>query len=539
MLDINNLSVIYQGEHVKALDDVSFSCKKGELVVIAGPSGCGKSTIAKAILGLIPAFIEATIKGKIEINCDNIAEITRRHLLELVGYVPQYPHDFTTSLLVEEEIVFPLENMQVVPDEIHKRLDLVLSQLDITHLKNRLVTELSSGELQRVSLATALAYSPPLLILDEPMARIDSQSETKIALTLKELANKGHTILAFEHHLDYLLPLADRLIIVENGTIVADSNPRSLVSKLSNIDAPEVSMINFKTGHDSVLSIQEALELLKNTELKKLPHIPKINDISKKDISVNDVEFFYQKKRKILKNISLDISKGKNLGIIGSNGVGKSTFLKLLAGVIKIKAGEICYFNKRVRGLRQTKKEVIYIPENARLFLLGPTPRKDLRRIITSDQEVEEIFDKYGLKRLLDKKIYHLSEGERRLISLVITFQFPARIILLDEPTIGLDKSGRELLFSLINHAKEQEKVIITATNDARIFSLFDELVVLDRSSVKTIGHPRDVLYGLEEETEIAPNQIVRLMSQIEQEQSRIYPHFISVKELNNSIEVG
>ncbi len=539
MLNITNLSVIYQGEHEKALDDVSFSCKKGELVVVAGPSGCGKSTIAKAILGLIPAFIEATIKGKIEINCDNIAEITRKHLLELVGYVPQYPHDFTTSLLVEEEIVFPLENMQVVPDEIHKRLDLVLSQLDITHLKNRLVTELSSGELQRVSLATALAYSPPLLILDEPMARIDSQSETKIALTLKELANKGHTILAFEHHLDYLLPLADRLIIVENGTIVADSNPRSLVSKLSNIDAPEVSMINFKTGHDSVLSIQEALELLKNTELKKLPHIPKINDISKKDISVNDVEFFYQKKRKILKNISLDISKGKNLGIIGSNGVGKSTFLKLLAGVIKVKAGEIFYFNKRVRGLRQTKKEVIYIPENARLFLLGPTPRKDLRRIITSDQEVEAIFDKYGVKRLLDKKIYHLSEGERRLISLVIIFQFPARIILLDEPTIGLDKSGRELLFSLINYAKEQEKIIITATNDARIFSLFDELVVLDRSSVKTTGHPRDVLYGLEEETEIAPNQIVRLISQIEQEQSRIYPHFISVKELNNSIEVG
>ncbi|MCK4845615.1 MAG: hypothetical protein KAS95_08070, partial [Candidatus Heimdallarchaeota archaeon] len=140
---------------------------------------------------------------------------------------------------------------------------------------------------------------------------------------------------------------------------------------------------------------------------------------------------------------------------------------------------------------------------------------------------------------LLDKKIYHLSEGERRLISLVISFQFPARIILLDEPTIGLDKSGRELLFSLINQAKEQEKIIITATNDARIFSLFDELVVLDRSSVKTTGHPRDVLYGLEEETEIAPNQIVRLMSQIEQEQRRVYPHFISVKELNNSIEVG
>ena len=287
MLNITNLSVIYQGEHTKALDDVSFSCKKGELVVIAGPSGCGKSTIAKAILGLIPAFIEATIKGKIEINCDNIAEITRKHLIELVGYVPQYPHDFTTSLLVEEEIVFPLENMQVVPDEIHKRLDLVLSQLDIAHLRNRLVTELSSGELQRVSLATALAYSPPLVILDQPMARIDSQSETRIALILTELASKGHTVLAFEHHLDYLLPLADRLIIVDQGAIVADSNPRSLVSKLSNIDAPEVSMINFKTGHDSVLSIQEALELLKNTELKKLPYIPKINNISKKDISVN------------------------------------------------------------------------------------------------------------------------------------------------------------------------------------------------------------------------------------------------------------
>ncbi|MFX0123881.1 MAG: energy-coupling factor ABC transporter ATP-binding protein [Candidatus Hodarchaeota archaeon] len=265
LLEISDLSVRYLNSSQWALEEVNISVEKEELIIIAGASGCGKSTLAQAILGLIPAFVEAEVLGKIKIKGKLLDKLSRREIIQVLGYVPQYPADFTINMLVEEEIAFSLENLAYPRREIQSCIKKVLDQLEISHLRYRLMTELSSGELQRVALATAIAPKPPILIFDEPMARIDPKSEVTLARLLRNLSQNRQLIISFEHRLDYLLPVADRVILLENGRVIADGEPRSLIDKLQNIDLPEVSGIAFPGVTQRIIDLDEAKTfLLKN-----------------------------------------------------------------------------------------------------------------------------------------------------------------------------------------------------------------------------------------------------------------------------------
>ena len=267
LLEIDNLSVKYQNSLQWALEEINFSIEKAEIILVVGSSGCGKSTLAQAILGLIPAFVEAEIHGKVKINGKLLDKLSRREIIQNMGYVPQYPADFTINMLVEEEIAFSLENLALPKKEIQTRITYVLDQLGIPHLRHRLMTELSSGELQRVALATAIAPKPLILIFDEPMARIDPRSEIILAKVLYNLSRDGHLIIAFEHRLDYLLPLADRVILLQDGKLIAEGKSRSLLTKIQDVDLPEVSEIHIPEVNRQIVELDEAKSLL----LKKIP----------------------------------------------------------------------------------------------------------------------------------------------------------------------------------------------------------------------------------------------------------------------------
>lgn len=540
MLEIQDFSVKYSDSSSLALDSINFQTKKGELVIIAGPSGSGKSTLAHSIMRLIPAFVKAAIQGTIMINRKELLDIDRKELVQLIGYVPQYPADFTTSLLVEEEIAFPLENLRFSQEEIPKRINEVLGTLDISSLQKRLITELSSGELQRVELATAIAPSPSLLILDEPMARIDPRAEIQLANNLRKIADNGHTCLVFEHRLDYLLDIADRLIILDEGKIVGDDAPSNIIHKLKKVDLPELTQINVPTKRP-ISSIMKAREILREKLSKidegvKNHYFSKTTDLSQDKIfSFQNVNFRYpQSKSFVFKELNYDIPKNKIIGLIGDNGSGKTTFFKLLSGILKPTQGEIFYKDKKIKRVGSIRKNLLFVPENAKLFLVGPTPKKDLTKALDDPPKAQALFKEYSLTDLSKKKLYHLSEGQRRLMALFIAFHCQQEIILLDEPTIGLDQQGRSLLLALIQKAKNEGKTTIIASNDHRIFTFVDELVVLHDKNIILQGDKRKVLYELEDKTTIFPNQIVRLIKGLEEEQGCSLPHFITVEELNH-----
>ncbi|MHA2365126.1 MAG: ABC transporter ATP-binding protein [Candidatus Hodarchaeales archaeon] len=266
MLNVQNLSIKYPTSKKWVFQNINFQASRGELVIVAGPSGCGKSTLAQAIIGLIPSFTNVEMSGKITIDNQELKEMTRKELITNIGYLPQYPADFTISLLVEEEIAFPLENYGFTSEEIEVRISSILDQLNISHLRNRLVTEISSGELQRVALASALALKPPILVLDEPMARIDPQTEIILANNLKSLTNEGHLVLAFEHRLDYLLSVADQVIVLDKGQITNQNSPDKILDFMEDIDLPEVSQINQSIINKRPVGLEETYDFM----LKKL-----------------------------------------------------------------------------------------------------------------------------------------------------------------------------------------------------------------------------------------------------------------------------
>ncbi|MFW9777546.1 MAG: ABC transporter ATP-binding protein [Candidatus Heimdallarchaeota archaeon] len=264
MLELKDVSMKYNGSSSWTLKHISFLAKKGNLVVVTGESGSGKSTLASLIIRLIPDFISAEILGEILYHGTSIHNIPRTELFAAFGYVPQYPADYTTTMVVEEEIVFPLENLGLSREEISIRLNDVLKELEISHLRHRLLLELSSGELQKIALAAALVTSPKILILDEPMARIDPRSEIKLATKLKSLARKGILVIAFEHRLDYLLAEADMVIVLKNGRITNIGSPKEVVSGMKDVDIPEISTLIVGTERSYPLAIDEAIDIMKN-----------------------------------------------------------------------------------------------------------------------------------------------------------------------------------------------------------------------------------------------------------------------------------
>jgi len=538
MLQINDLTVRYLTSNNNALKGINFEASKGEFVVVAGPSGSGKSTLAQVLMTLIPNFTEADISGEIFYDGISFKDLTREKFVSLLGYVPQYPSDFTTSLLVEEEIVFLLENLALDSEEIISRLNQVLAELEISSLQRRVIPELSSGELQRVFLASALAFAPPIIILDEPIARIDPKTEVKLVELLRKLANNGHLVIAFEHRLDYIVTKADRLIILNKGEIVSDGHPSNTIDLLEEIDPPELSLIDFK-NKEKIISLEDQVDLksiISNIKKVDISELFKLENETSGDtaISLNHVNFRYNSKTDwILKNVDLKFKKGESIGLMGINGCGKSTLMKVILGIVKARKGEVWINRRKIKNVRNGKKDCIYVPENAKLFLVGPTPLKDLYRQLRNNEEVIDVYNKFKMQKLMKRKLYHLSEGERRLFALINSFYFQEDIILLDEPTIALDKKGRGILLKLVETAKENGYTVILASNDPRIVTSLDRLVVIEDGNICLDGPPRDVLYELEKQTNLIPNQTVRLIQKLEKETGISLPKILNPEEFN------
>jgi ABC-2 type transport system ATP-binding protein len=254
-------------------------------------------------------------------------------------------------------------------------------------------------------------------------------------------------------------------------------------------------------------------------------------------INVKNLWFRYSRSTDyILKSFTFQKKDSTTIGLLGVNGCGKTTLLKLLAGIISPSKGEIRIIPSE-KNNRKISKRILYIPENARLFLIGPTLRKDLNRVISDQKSVNQLLEDYDLTFIADKKLYNLSEGQRRLSAIFVAFQIPSKLILLDEPTIGLDQKGRQLLFNLFKEAKKQQKIVFVSTNDSRIFPNLDELIVIRNGILFQRGSPKDVLYRLEEETELIPNQIPRLIISLERQLNQKLPHCLNPSEMNDFIE--
>jgi len=271
-IKVENLTFYYEGESEPALKNVNLTINEGEYVVITGPSGSGKSTLCRTFNGLIPHFYKGKMIGEVYVKGLRVRDHPVKELSKVVGMVFQEPENQILTLTVEQEIAFGLENLGYPPDIIRDKVDEVLNIMGISHLKDKVTFELSGGELQKVAVAAILAMNPDILVFDEPTSNMDPQSALDfLKYTVKINKEYKKTIIITEHRLDYIIPYASKIIVLNEGEIVALGDPRKVLIENTlehiGVSVPQIPFL-FKKLRDAIpcreapLTIDEALELL-------------------------------------------------------------------------------------------------------------------------------------------------------------------------------------------------------------------------------------------------------------------------------------
>lgn len=449
-VSINNLSYFYPDEKKPVLRDISLNIREREVVGIAGPSGCGKSTLLLAISGLIPHVVKGDLHGNIIIGNKRVSKLTMAELSQRVQLLFQCPESQLFALNVEDEITFGLENLNFPWNQIQDRLDNTISKLDIDYLRHSSIEELSSGQKQRVALASVLAMEPQVLLFDEPTANLDPKAIDQLIGVINKLKKK-HTIVIVEHNTAFLNKICDRLCLMEKGNIILDGKTKSIVKS---------------TKYRNLIG-----SLSKIGKLSKLPTTSK----RRTSLEIKNLDFTYPNNAKALSDINLTIGKGDFLGIIGTNGSGKSTLALNIIGLLK-GDGDILLEGNNIskKDTFSRSKRIGYIFQNPNYQLFEDTlydeiafgPKNAGLSTRTVAQRVDEALRKTGLIDFKNNDPHALSVGQKRRVSIASVLAMKPDIIIVDEPDTGLDPKTAQLVMDYLKKLNKAGKTIIMISHN-------------------------------------------------------------------------
>lgn len=538
-IQLDNITYFYPNSKEPVLNNVTLHVDYGEFVVIAGPSGGGKSTLCRIIAGLIPHLYGGKLSGKVYIDGLDINVLDVKSIIERVGIVFQNPENQIVNIVVEEELVFLLENLLYTRNEIRARLEEVIEKLGISHLRNRITYELSGGEAQRVVLGSVLVVKPKILILDEPLAHLDPPVARNLIEFLHHLNKvEGKTIVVVEHRLSELLKYASRLVILNRG-IIFDGHPREVLGKLDDIDViygievPTPTKLSkaLRLNH-LVLSIEEALDLFKTKNLiiktRNLDDDPKVHNVLNcRDkgiaISVQGLWHVYDNGVAALKDVNLDICRGDFVAIVGGNGSGKTTLIKHFNGLLKPTKGKVYVLGKDTSkySVAELAKYVGIVFQNPLHYFFRDNVYDEVMftaksmNIKNAEERVGEILKKLGLLHLVDRSPYEISAGEQRRVAIASVLVYNPEIIVLDEPTAGIDFKLKLDLLSILVDVWRSGRTVVLTTHDIEFlaYAPVQKVIVLDRGRVIAVGDPKSVFYEyLPEDMAMFTPQLVRLI---------------------------
>jgi energy-coupling factor transport system ATP-binding protein len=450
MIEINALGYRYPGASAPALHNLSLSVADGEFVLLAGPSGSGKSTLLRALNGLVPHFTGGKINGRVRVNgADPIHEGPAR-MSRIVGMVFQEPESQFVVDIVEDEIAFAMENAGVPRDEMRRRIDAVLQQLEIAHLRTRNIALLSGGEQQRVALASALVMQPQVLALDEPTSQLDDDSARDVLEAVAKLnREQGLTIVLSEHRLERVMPFVQRVIELANGSLAA--HDASTVTHQSKIQNPK-------------------------SKIDATHHALRITSLH---AGYGDCA--------VLHGVDMQVNAGEGVALMGRNGAGKSTLLKAIVGLIAAQRGEIEVAGRSVMG-RDTAdicRDVAYLPQNPNALLFADTVADELA--ITRRNhglpaltlaESHHMLAALGMARHAGSYPRDLSVGERQRAALGAVTAAQPKLLLLDEPTRGLDAEAKARLAAVLRGFADRGAGVLLVTHDRHLIDLCADRVL-------------------------------------------------------------
>lgn len=502
---LDEVSYQYPRASTAVLDGVSWRIDEGAFALLMGQSGTGKSTILRCLNGLVPHFSGGRFGGMVEVAGRDTRLHGPRDLAATVGFVFQDPETQLLTDRVDDELAFGLEQRGVAPITMRKRVEEVLDLLGIAHLRERAPSTLSGGERQRVAIAAALAIQPRLLVLDEPTSQLDPWGAEEVLAALQRFnEDLGLTIVLAEHRLERVLSHVDTVRLLRAGEQPVDGAPEVMVELLDPVALPPVAALGRRLGwRPPPLTVKDArrhhelgdVRARLATRCPATRHIP----IGKNIIELDGLDVD-RERRPVLRDVSLAVREGEFVALMGRNGSGKTTLLRAILGFQPARRGRIC-----VAGVDRTGADpaalggaIGYVPQQPGSLFFQERLIDELRftarqRGVRGDHGA--LLASLGLGWAAERHPRDLSGGERQRAALAAILAGSPKVLILDEPTRGMDPWHRRELLRLLRQVQAEGVAIVMATHDVEMVAgAANRVILLGEGSVVADGPPADVL---------------------------------------------
>lgn len=496
MLELREVTFRYDAGAPPVLDRVDLSLDEGELVLVAGRTGVGKSTLLGVLDGLVPAFTGGLLAGDVLLDGRSVLHLPPRDRAHVVGYVGQDPSAGFVTDTVEEELAYGMEQLGLGPATMRRRVEETLDLLGIAELRHRDLHTLSGGQQQRVAIGSVLTMHPRLLVLDEPTSALDPTAAEDVLATLTRLVHDlGLTVVLAEHRLERVVPFVDRVVLVEGDGRVVAGDPGEMLER-SPVAPPIVELGRWAGWSPLPLSVRDARR--RASRLRLEPGPTEALAPTRPALVARGVSVTYGR-RTALREVDLTVGRGQVTALMGRNGSGKSTLLWTLQGSRDRAAGSV-----RVEG-PDGSSDPASLPAAQRRRLVGLVPQTaaDLLYLETVEEECAaadaEADQPTGTaSQLLDRLVpgidrrahpRDLSEGQRLALVLAVVLTARPGVLLLDEPTRGLDYPGKQALAEVLRALAAADRAVLVATHDVEfVAQVADQVVVLAQGEVVSAG---------------------------------------------------
>ena len=482
-VQLEGVSYTYPGAAEPTLRSVSLEVPAGQCVVVTGPSGCGKTTLSRLVNGLVPHVYAGEVTGRVLVDGTEVAAWTPDELGARVGSVFQNPRSQFVNLDVASEIAFGCENLGLPRAEIVERVEEAAAALGIRPLLDRSIEELSGGQKQAVILASALAMRPAVFVLDEPTASLDTASMMRLAEVVATLKAQGKTVIVSEHRLWWLHGVADRMVLMEEGTVAGDWDAASY-GALPRAERAALGMRAWTVAEmEEEMAARAAVAPTASAEGSPAPatEAATAEGLTAEGLTAQSLTVAFRRNPPVLEGLSLAVAPGRVLGIVGRNGAGKTTLLRCLSGLTRERAGSVA-LDGRALAARERPGTVHLVMQEPGYQLFADSARAELR---LPDAEADELLAAFGLAACAERHPLSLSGGERQRLAIAAGIARGARALVLDEPTSGLDRANMERVAAALRRVAAAGVAVALVTHDYEFLcAVCDEVAEVESGRV-------------------------------------------------------
>ena len=450
-IESKQVSFAYQGSAAPALREVSLQIEPGECVLLCGRSGCGKTTFSRLLNGLAPAFYPGELTGECTVGSLLAGSAAIEEYVPVVGSVFQNPKTQYFNVDTTAELAFPCENSGMPPAAIRKRVDEVVNQFGLEELMNRSVFKLSGGEKQKVAFAAACMLGPKLLVLDEPTSNLDAGVIRQLHDMIAAMKRAGVTVVLAEHRLAWIGDVVDKYFFFEEGRLAAQWTAEQFAA------LPEETLQKAGLRARELAPYQEKL---RGKEHKNCAAAPVLE--------LQNLTLGYEKKKPLRTLPDMSFAAGEIVGLMGHNGIGKTTLARTLCGLMEPLGGQICWEGKPANAKTRLHKSFL-VMQDVNYQLFSDSVKEEILLGAANPEQCDTVMEALGLSGLADRHPMSLSGGQKQRVVVAAAMLSDKPLILLDEPTSGLDRGNMEQVGRLLQQLKAQGKTLVVITHDEEL----------------------------------------------------------------------